>query len=151
MTFTFTDAEVEFVRAQPLGRLATATPSGEPDVVAVLCIYRRSRGLFLTGSGALERTRRYHNARRNPRFSLVFDDITWDPYTIRGVKVTGSMEVRTADDELNLGAVGRPILVLRPERKWSWGIEEPAIDESGTFSLRVDGGPVTPLTTLSGT
>ena len=76
MTFAFTDAELAFVRARPLGRLATASPSGEPDVVAVLCIYRRSLGVFLTGSGALERTRRYHNARRNPRFSLVFDDIT---------------------------------------------------------------------------
>jgi hypothetical protein len=104
--------------------------------------------VFLTGSGALDRTRRYHNARRNPRFSLVFDDLTWEPYTIRGVKVTGSAEVRMADDALNLGATGVPLLVLRPERKWSWGIEEPAIDEAGTFSLRIDGGPATPLTTL---
>ena len=148
MTFAFTDAELAFVRARPLGRLATASQSGEPDVVAVLCIYRRSLGVFLTGSGALERTRRYHNARRNPRFSLVFDDVTWEPYTIRGVKVTGSTEVRIADDALNLGATGVPLLVLRPERKWSWGIEEPAIDETGTFSLRVDGGPATPLTAL---
>jgi pyridoxamine 5'-phosphate oxidase family protein len=148
VTFAFTDAELAFVRAQPLGRLATASPSGEPDVVAVLCIYRRSLGVFLTGSGALERTRRYHNARRNPRFSLVFDDVIWEPYTIRGVKVTGSTEVRMADDALNLGATGAPLLVLRPERKWTWGIEEPAIDEAGTFSLRVDGGPATPMTTL---
>jgi pyridoxamine 5'-phosphate oxidase family protein len=148
VTFTFTDAEVDFVRAHPLGRLATASPAGEPDVVAVLCIYRRSLGVFLTGSGALDRTRRYHNARRNPRFSLVFDDLVWEPYTIRGVKVTGSIEVRTADDSLNLGPTGVPLLVMRPERKWSWGIEEPAIDEAGTFSLRVDGGPATPLTTL---
>lgn len=148
MTFAFTDAEVDFVRAHPLGRLATASPSGEPDVVAVLCIYRRSLGVFLTGSGALDRTRRYHNARRNPRFSLVLDDVTWEPYTIRGVKVTGSSEVRTADDSLNLGATGVPLLVMRPERKWSWGIEEPAIDETGTFSLRIDGGPATLLTTL---
>jgi hypothetical protein len=128
--------------------LATASPSGAPDVVAVLCIYRRSLGVFLTGSGALERTVRYHNARRNPRFSLVFDDVTWEPYTIRGVKVTGSTEVRMADDALNLGAIGIPLLVLSPERKWSWGIEEPAIDETGTFSLRIDDGPATPLTTL---
>jgi catechol 2,3-dioxygenase-like lactoylglutathione lyase family enzyme len=103
---------------------------------------------WFPGSGALKRTRRYHNARRNPRFSLVFDDVIWEPYTIRGVKVTGSTEVRVADDALNLGATGAPLLVLRPERKWSWGIEEPAIDEAGTFSVRVDGGLATRLTTL---
>ena len=53
-----------------------------------------------------------------------------------------------ADDALNLGATRVPLLVLRPERKWSWGIEEPAIDETGTFSVRIDGGPATLLTTL---
>lgn len=147
MTFAFTDAELDFVRSQPLGRLATASPTGELDVVAVLCIYRRSLGVFLTGSGALERTRRYHNARRNPRFSLVFDDVDWDPYTIRGVKVTGAMEIGIADDEMNLGETGVPLLVLRPERKWSWGLDAPAIDEAGTFSVRVDDGPTIPMTT----
>ena len=139
MTFAFTDAELAFVRARPLGS-AAASQSGEPDVVAVLCIYRRSLGVFLTGSGALERARRYHNARRNPRFSLVFDDVTWEPYTIRGVKVTGSTEVRIADDALNLGAtMSAPRAAARAQVEL--GIEEPAIDETGTFSLRADGGP----------
>ena len=140
-----TDAEAAFVKANPIGRLATASPSGEPDVAPVLCVFRRSLGLFLMGSRDAERTRRHHNAPRNPRASLVFDDLTWDPYQPRGVKLLGSIEVHVADEALNLGAIGSPILVVRPERKWSWGIEAPAIGDDGSFSVQRPDGTTTRL------
>ena len=145
MTVTLTDAEVAFVKAAPIGRLATASPTGEHDVAPVLCIYRRSLGLFVMGSRDAERTRRHHNARRNPRASLVFDDLTWEPYQPRGLKVTGSIEVYQADETINLGTVGAPVLVVRPERKWSWGIEEPAIDDAGRFSVHLGDGEIATL------
>jgi pyridoxamine 5'-phosphate oxidase family protein len=141
---TFTDAEAEFIKAHPIGRLATASPSGEPDVAPVLCVFRRSLGVFVMGSRQAERTRRHHNARRNPRASLVFDDLTWEPYQPRGVKLTGSIAVHIADEAINLGTIGSPVLVVRPERKWSWGIEAPAIDGVGRFSVqRPDGTTAT--------
>ena len=106
MMVVLTDAEVAFVKANPIGRLATASPAGEPDVAPVLCIFRRSLGLFVMGSRDAERTRRHHNARRNPRASLVFDDLTWEPYQPRGVKLTGSIAVHQADEQINLGTWG---------------------------------------------
>ena len=145
MGFELTDGELAFIKEQRIGRLATASPSGAPDVAPALAIYRRSLGVFLLGGQGLERTRRYNNARRNPQASLVFDALSWEPYELRGVKVAGSISVHVADDEINLGTMGIPLLVLRPERKWSWGLEEKAFDDQGTFRLHVDGGDARPV------
>ena len=87
MAFELTDGELAFIKEQRIGRLATASPTGAPDVAPALAIYRRSLGVFLLGGQGLERTRRYQNARRNPQASLVFDALSWEPYELRGVKV----------------------------------------------------------------
>jgi len=145
MGIELTDAELTFIKEQRIGRLATASPSGAPDVAPCLAIYRRSLGVFLMGGQGLERTLRYNNARRNPQASLVFDAIRWDPYELQGVKIGGSIEVHVADDEINLGMTGIPLLVLRPQRKWTWGLEEKAFGDDGTFRLHIDGGDARPV------
>ena len=117
MGFELTDGELAFIKEQRIGRLATASPTGAPDVAPALAIYRRSLGVFLLGGQGLERTRRYNNTRRNPQASLVFDALSWEPYELRGVKVAGSISVHVADDEINLGTMSVPLLVLSPERK----------------------------------
>ena len=145
MAFDLSDLELEFIKEQKIGRLATASPSGAPDVAPALAIYRRSLGVFMFGGQGLDRTRRYHNARRNPQASLVFDEVAWEPYELRGLKVAGSIEVHIADDEINLGTMGIPLLVLRPDRKWTWGLEEKAFDEQGQFRIHLDGGDARPV------
>jgi len=145
MAFELTDGELAFIKEQRIGRLATASPTGAPDVAPALAIYRRSLGVFLLGGQGLERTRRYQNARRNPQASLVFDALSWEPYELRGVKVAGSISIHVADEEINLGAMGIPLLVVRPERKWSWGLEEKAFGDDGTFRLHIDGGEARPV------
>ena len=145
MGFELTDGELAFIKEQRIGRLATASPSGAPDVAPALAIYRRSLGVFLLGGQGLERTRRYNNARRNPQASLVFDAVSWEPYELRGVKVAGSISVHVADDEINLGTMGVPLLVLRPERKWSWGSRRRPSTSDGIFRLHVDGGDARPV------
>ena len=145
MGFELTDDELAFINEQRIGRLATASPSGAPDVAPALAIYVRSRGVFLFGGQGIERTRRYNNARRNPQASLVFDAVSWEPYELRGVKVAGSISVHVADEELNLGTMGVSLLVLRPERKWTWGFDEKAFGDDGMFRLHIDGGDARPV------
>jgi PPOX class F420-dependent enzyme/OxyR family protein len=147
VTVTLTDSERAYIQGHTLARLATSSLAGEPDVAAVMSIWSEAQRAFVVGGLAMEGTRKYHYAKRNPRFSLVFDDVSFDPgYAPRGVKFTGKVEIRTADDNLNLGTKGVPLLVLHPERKWSWGIEDAAFD-NGTFRLRVDDSAVGSLTT----
>lgn len=145
MAFELSDLEVAFIKEQRICRLATASPSGAPDVAPALAIYRRSLGVFLLGGQGLERTRRYNNARRNPQASLVFDALNWDPYEPRGLKVAGAIAVHIADDEINLGRTGVPLLMLRPERKWTWGLEEKPFDDEGRFRVRIDGSDAKPV------
>ena len=73
------------------------------------------------------------------------DAVSWEPYELRGVKVAGSISVHVADEEINLGMMDIPLLVLRPERKWSWGFEEKAFGDDGTFRLHLDGGAARPV------
>jgi hypothetical protein len=61
------------------------------------------------------------------------------------LKVAGSISIHVADDEINLGVMDIPQLVLRPERKWTWGLEEKAFDVRGQFRLRVGGGDARPV------
>jgi hypothetical protein len=75
----------------------------------------------------------------------VFDALSWEPYELQGLKVAGSIFVHVSDEEINLGTMGIPLLVVRPERKWSWGLEEKAFDDQGNFRLHVDGGAARPV------
>lgn len=145
MALELSDLEVAFIKEQRIGRLATASPSGAPDVAPALAIYRRSLGVFVLGGQGLERTRRYNNARRNPQASLVFDALTWEPYEPRGLKVAGTIAVHVADDEINLGRAGVPLLMLHPESKWTWGLEEKPFDDEGRFTVRINGGNPRPV------
>jgi hypothetical protein len=45
MGFELTDDELAFIKEQRIGRLATASPSGAPDVASSLAIWRRSLGV----------------------------------------------------------------------------------------------------------
>jgi PPOX class probable F420-dependent enzyme len=127
----------EFVGAGVIGRLATASPIGEPHVVPLW--YQMNRDRILAFS-LRSHTKARHIA-ANPRFALTVDDDS-PPY--RGVTVIGSAELAGPPDadpaelirtlairHLGLEAgteVGNrlaanaeaTILLLRPERWLSW-------------------------------
>jgi len=109
----FTEAEIEYLNAQPLARIATASASGVPDVAAV------GFGLdgeeVVTGGFDLTKTVRYKNLLANPRATIVIDDlVTVDPWAPRGVKVRG----RAVLEEEGRGMRIR----ITPEVIWSWHI-----------------------------
>jgi pyridoxamine 5'-phosphate oxidase family protein len=96
----FTDGELEFLRSQRLGRLATVGPTGWPHVVPVM--YK------LTEHGAFEFDAdgvKLRNLASEPRAAFVVDG---SPK--RGVAVQGRAEV-----------IGKERARLTPERKFSWG------------------------------
>ena len=98
----FTPAELEFLRGQRLGRLATVGPSGWPHVVPVM--------FALTDAGELEFDAdgvKLRNLIAEPRVALVVD--ATGPK--RGVSVQGRAEV-----------IGRERARLAPEHKFSWGL-----------------------------
>jgi len=98
----FTEPEVEFLRSQRIGRLATVGPSGWPHVVPVI--------FALTDSGAFEFDAdgvKLRNLQFEPRASIVVDSMG----PKRGVAVQGRAEV-----------IGPERARLTGVRKFSWGL-----------------------------
>ncbi len=113
----FTDAERTYLSDQRLARLATASEDGQPDVSAVG--FSVEGDAIVSGGLDLTKTVRYRHLRRNPRATLVVDDLaSVDPWQPRGIKVRGSAVLE--DDG------GKPRIRIRPETVWSWGINEGA-------------------------
>ncbi len=123
----FTDPEVEYLESQRLARLATASPSGRPDVSAV--------GFGLDGdsivSGGLDLTKtvRFKHLAANPRATIVIDDLaSVDPWSPRGIKVRGRAVVEDHDGSLRIR--------ITPEVIWSWGINAGAEKRFATIERR---------------
>jgi pyridoxamine 5'-phosphate oxidase family protein len=113
----FTDAEVAYLASQRMARLATASPSGQPDVAAVT--FRLDGQTIVTGGHDITKTVRYGYLQKNPRAVIVIDDlVSVDPWTPRGVKVRGSARLEEA-------AGGMRIRIV-PEVVWSWGLNADA-------------------------
>jgi pyridoxamine 5'-phosphate oxidase family protein len=114
----FTDAELEYLQSQRLGRLATASPAGDPEVSPVG--FEANAAGLSTGGIDITKTVRYRNIQATGRAAMVVDDLaSIDPWRPRGVKVRGRAEIDTDDQ-------GRSRIRLTPETVWSWGINEGA-------------------------
>ncbi|MCP2288187.1 PPOX class F420-dependent oxidoreductase [Nocardia amikacinitolerans] len=125
----FTEEEITYLRAQPLARLATVDPDGQPDVVPV-AIEFENPGLWICGAGEqVLRTRKVRNVLAgNRKVSLVVDDlVSIDPFVARGIRIYG-----TAGDPVErIGMVGPGFyLPVSPTVSWSWNLAgEPAGQE----------------------
>lgn len=124
----FTDRELEFLRSQRLARIATVSASGVPDVAAVGFTFDGER--VLIGGINNPVTFKFRNVRNNGRAAIVFDDIEpADPAVEgarsnpRGIKLHGTAEIITLD--------GREVIAFTPQRKWSWGINQPTFQPTG--------------------
>lgn len=126
---SFTDAEHRYLLQTRLGRIATASGLGEPDVAAVAFTLLDDDRIAISGMDNT-RTRKYHNVKANARASFVIDDLaSVEPWQARGVKVTGSATIGTDSQ-------GKPTLELSAETIWSWGINTDADTYFGPIEKR---------------
>ena len=76
---SFTDAERAYLGTQPLMRFASASPEGKPDVAPVG--FELDGDDIVSGGFDITRTVRYRNIERNPRATVVVDDLaSMDPW-----------------------------------------------------------------------
>ena len=131
---SFTEAERAYLAGQRLGRVATVSASGEPDVAPVT--------FGLTTDGRVEidgldnpKTVKWRNVTTTGRAAFVADDLAAiDPWTPRGVKLRGSASADTDPD-------GRRVIRITPEIIWSWGINTDAPKHFGGIIERRNLGP----------
>ena len=97
----FTDGELEFLRSQRVGRLATVGPTGWPHVVPVMYKLTDDGEFDFDADGV-----KLRNLMSEPRSAFVVDG---SPK--RGVAVQGRSRV-----------IGHERARLTPEHKFSWGL-----------------------------
>ena len=116
---SFTEEELAYLRSQPLARLATVGPDGQPDVVPTGFEYDGT--YFYVGGVDPRRTRKILNVRAgHEQVALVIDDlVSTDPWSPRVLRVYGTAEVveRT-------GMFGDSVyLRITPTVSWSWHLD----------------------------
>jgi pyridoxamine 5'-phosphate oxidase family protein len=130
---SFTDAELHYLRSQPLARLATVDAEGQPDVVPV-GITIDGPYIYIAGRDNA-RTRKYRNVRDgNSKVSLVVDDlVSTRPWAPRFVRIYGTADVVERDGEFGR----QPYLRILPSVSWSWNLDgRPLTHETDPASLK---------------
>lgn len=118
----FTEIEVDYLRTQRLGRLATARPDGTLQVSPVGFRYNAELGVIDVGGYELTASRKYQNVVDNGRVAFVVDDVTSvQPWRVRCLEIRGVGEAAQTGD-------GEPVIRIHPRRIISFGIDSPDID-----------------------
>src|SRR5207248_9581318 len=87
----FTPAEIEYLKSQRLGRLATVNSRGEPHVVPVGFRYNAELDTIDIGGRNIAPTKKYRDVARQRRVAFVVDDVL-PPWKPRGIEIRGRAE-----------------------------------------------------------
>jgi pyridoxamine 5'-phosphate oxidase family protein len=121
---TFTEAELDYLRGQRLGRLATVGPDGAPQAKPVGFGYNPELGTIDIGGWNMARSRKFRNVEADPRVSVVVDDIaSITPWRVRGIEIRSRAE--TIREEIDLPQGMRSAAIrIHPDRIIAWRLAE---------------------------
>jgi pyridoxamine 5'-phosphate oxidase family protein len=121
----FTSAEIEYLEAQRLGRLATVGMGNQPHVVPVGFRYNREEdAIEIGGHCGFSRLYKYRDVMHYPQVAFLVDDlVSTSPWTVRGIEIRGRAEI-VETGGTSLGTDFDPEMFrIRPSRVISWGID----------------------------
>lgn len=143
---TFTAAEIEFLRSQPLARLATVGADGRPQVKPVGFLLGTDADELVIGGYAgsgMATSKKFRDVAANGFVAMVVDDVAEvDPWTPRGVEVRGRAEARTEGGAEVGKRLGAPFdfdpawILVRPTRIVSWGIDGSSYEVSARDAVK---------------
>lgn len=131
---TFTAQEIEYLRSQRLGRLATLSAMGEPHVVPVGFRYNAELDTIDIGGHNIGKSKKFRDLARDGRVAFVVDDVL-PPWKPRGVEVRGLAEVLGEGGKQIMQDFDDELIRITPKHIVSWGIEA---DTSRSHSRNVD-------------
>lgn len=122
----FTEAELEYLTTQRLGRLATAQPDGTLQVNPVGFHYNADTMTIDIGGYNMATSRKFRNVADNGRVALVVDDVvSIQPWRVRCVEIRGRAEALKLGPATELDGA---IIRIRPRRIISFGLGDPDQD-----------------------
>ncbi|HEX6482613.1 MAG TPA: PPOX class F420-dependent oxidoreductase [Ktedonobacteraceae bacterium] len=118
----FTQAEIEFLKSQRLGRLATVNTTGEPHVVPVGFRYNDETDTIDIGGHNIAGTKKFRDVGRTGQAAFVVD-IVLPPWQPKGIEVRGHAETFPSGGEV-IGPQFAPEMIrIFPKRIIGWGID----------------------------
>ncbi|HXJ65271.1 MAG TPA: PPOX class F420-dependent oxidoreductase [Actinomycetota bacterium] len=120
----FTSDEIEYLRSQRLGRLATAGADGQPHVIPVTYVYNADEDAIDVGGIAFGAGKKWRDVQANPRVAFLVDESTGK--SARAVEIRGTAEAHdTGGESINprFPNFAPEFIRIRPARIVSWGIE----------------------------
>src|SRR5260221_6808213 len=87
----FTPSELEYMKTQRLGRLATVDAKGQPQNSPVGFRYNADLDVIEIGGRAISKTKKFRNIRKNGHVAFVIDDVL-PPWKPRCVEIRGEAE-----------------------------------------------------------
>lgn len=132
---SITEAELEYLSTQRLGRLATVQPNGTLQVSPVGFRFNESTGTVDIAGRGMAVSRKFRNVAENGRVAFVIDDVaSFQPWLPRCVEIRGEGEAITepadsawAVDLAETGFDGA-IIRIHPKRIISFGLDKSETD-----------------------
>lgn len=126
---TFTETELAYLIDQPLARVATIGPGGEPQVNPVAYWVDTEAHTIEFSGPFLANSQKYRNLSTDPRISFVVDDIAGDPVGPRGqrgrgIEIRGRAELVSLDQPPRAG-FSRELVRIHPTRVIAWNLDGP--------------------------
>ncbi len=121
----FTEREVEYMKEQRLGRLATVDVEGGPHVVPVGFRYNPELGTVDIGGHNIAASKKFRDVQKTGRAAFVVDDVL-PPWRARGVEVRGRAEVLSEGGREVMEDFSEELIRVYPERIVGWGLDSDA-------------------------
>jgi pyridoxamine 5'-phosphate oxidase family protein len=122
----FTPEEIEYLKSQRLGRLATVQPNGSIQNNPVVYWYNGEHDTIDIGGRALATTQKFKNVAANGKVAFVIDDVvSRRPWRVRGIEIRGDAEAlvdQPVPPELEF--LSPELIRIHPKRLFTWGLDE---------------------------
>jgi len=120
----FTELEIERIANEPLGRLATVGPDGQPHVVPTSFRLNRELGTIDIGGHRLGASKKFRDIRRSGRAAFVIDGLlSVDPWRPWGIEMRGEAEALDHGGQEVNERFGPQLIRIHPKRIIAWGID----------------------------
>jgi pyridoxamine 5'-phosphate oxidase family protein len=121
----FTDAEVEYLASQPLGRLATVQRNGQPQNSPMGFQWNPGTQTIDMVGFRMQKTQKWKNVAHNPKIAFTVDDLkSVDPWVMRMIEVRGTVELLMNPTDLVRPGGDGAVIRLHPVKIISMGIDE---------------------------
>ena len=121
----FTEKEIEYLKGQRLGRLATVDAEGRPHVVPVGFRYNAGLDTVDIGGRNIAGSKKFRDAGKTGKAAFVVDDVL-PPWRVRGVEVRGRAEVLSEGGTEIMEGFSEELIRIYPRRIVGWGLDSDA-------------------------